>query len=141
MATKTYDAKQVCCIVGGAILSGFSDGDMVSIERNEDTFTLQVGTDGADYTRSKTNNRSGRFTFSLMQTSAANLALTAIAKLDELGNAGAVPILVKDINGTSVYNASVAWCVKPPAANFGREADVREWVFETGELNWAEGGN
>jgi hypothetical protein len=140
MATKTYDAKKVVCIVGGAILSGFSDGDMVSVERNEDTFTLQVGTDG-EGTRSKTNNRSGRFTFSLMQTSAANLALTAIAKLDELGNAGAVPILVKDVNGTSAYGASVAWLVKPPAAAFGREADVREWVFETGELEWAEGGN
>jgi len=140
VALKTYDAKAVCVIVGGQIMSGFSDGDMVSIERNEDTFTLQVGTDG-ESTRSKTNNKSGRFTISLMQTSAANALLTAIAKLDEVGNAGAVPVLVKDNSGSSVYAASQAWLVKPPVGEFGREAAAREWVFECGDLEWSEGGN
>lgn len=140
MALKTYDAKKVICIINGVILSGFSDGDMVSVERNEDTFSLQVGTDG-ESTRSKSNNKSGRFTFSLMQTSASNAALTTIAKLDELGNAGAVAVMVKDTSGSSVYSASQAWLVKPPTAELGREAGAREWVFETGELEWAEGGN
>lgn len=140
MALKTYDAKKVAIIIGGAIMSGFSDGDMISIERNEDTFTLQMGTDG-EGTRSKSNNKSGRFTLSLMQTSAANAALSAIAKLDEIGNAGAVPVLVKDTSGSSVYSASQAWLVKPPTAELGREAAAREWVFETHELKWFEGGN
>jgi hypothetical protein len=140
MATKTYDCKKVLCVVGGIPLSGFSDGDVVDIERNEDTFTLQVGADG-ESTRSKSNNRSGRFTFHLAQSSAANALLSALAKTDETSNNGAVAVMVKDASGGSVYQASQAWIVKPPTAAFKRESDVRDWVLETGDLEWFEGGN
>jgi hypothetical protein len=137
---RTYDAKKIACIVGGVMLSGFNDGDVVTVERNEDTFTFQPDTDGGG-TRSKSNNKSGRFTFVLSQTSAANGLLTAIAKLDEVGNAGAVPVIVKDLNGSSLYTATMAWLVKPPVGEYKRESGGREWVFETDCLEWVEGGN
>ena len=139
-ALKTYDAGKVIVQVGPVTVTGFSDGDTVSVERNEDTFTLQVGTDG-DGTRSKTNNRSGKFTLSVMQSSAANKALSAIFLLDELANSGVVPVLVKDGSGASFYAAATAWLMKPPTADFKREAGAREWVIETDNMAWFEGGN
>ena len=34
--TGTYDPEQVICIVGGVILSGFSDGDSIIARRSEE---------------------------------------------------------------------------------------------------------
>ena len=64
MALKTYDPKQISVIVGGAIISGFADGEFVTTERNEDAFTLNVGADG-EGGRVKSNNKSGRITLTL----------------------------------------------------------------------------
>jgi len=140
MAVRNYDAKKVACIVGAITLTGFHDGDKVSIERNQDTFTFTPDTDGSG-TRSRNNDTSGRFTFTLSQTSPVNAALSALAQADELGGAGVVPILVKDAGGGSSYGCQTAWCVKPPAAEMGGVSGSRVWVFETDDLKWYEGGN
>ena len=124
MAVKTYDASQVAIIVGGFNITGFADGSFVSVERNADAFALYVGTDG-EGTRAKTNNKSGRFTFTLSQSSDSNAILSGIAAADELKNAGVVPVLVKDGSGASLYAAETAWIVKQPAAEFGREIGSR----------------
>jgi hypothetical protein len=136
---KTYDAKRVAIVINNIIVTGFGDGDFVAVERNEDTYALQMGTDG-EGTRSKTNNKSGRITITTMQGSVANLALSGFGLIDEKSSAGAVKIEVKDLNFLSSYTANQAWLVKPPAATFGREAGGREWVFETDNLEWFEGG-
>jgi hypothetical protein len=140
MASKTYDSKQVAITIGVALMSGFAENSMIKVERNEDTWKLQVGTDGTT-TRSKTNNRSGKITLSLMQTSASNAILSGFALLDETLNAGAVPVLIKDLNGLSLYSAAQAWVMKPPAGDLEANAKERTWVIETGELLWFEGGN
>lgn len=140
MAVRNYNAKKVACIVGAVMLTGFHDGDKVSVERNEDTFTFQPDTDGGG-TRSRNNNTSGRFTFTLSQTSPVNAALSALAMLDETAGAGAVPILVKDAGGLSSYGCETAWCVKPPTGDFTKESGPRVWIFETEDLKWFEGGN
>jgi hypothetical protein len=140
MAVKTYDASQVAIIVGGFNITGFADGSFVSVERNADAFALYVGTDG-EGTRAKTNNKSGRFTFTLSQSSDSNAILSGIAAADELKNAGVVPVLVKDGSGASLYAAETAWIVKQPAAEFGREIGSREWILETDELVVFTAGN
>ena len=136
----TYDPKQVTVIVGGNSISGFADGSFVKIERNEDSWTLQMGTDG-EGTRSKSNNRSGKVTVTLMQSSDSNNILQGIATSDELTNGGLVPILIKDGSGASLYMAEQAWSVKPPSSEFAREAGGREWVLETDSLQVFVGGN
>lgn len=134
-----YDPKKVLVIIGGAIMSGFSDGGLVTVARNEDAWTLQVGTDG-EGTRSKTNNKSGRITVPLMQSSPSNDVLSALAIADELSNGGVVPILIKDSNGTTVCGAKAAWIVKIPDAEYGREAGPREWILESHEIDIFLGG-
>lgn len=142
MPVRTYDPSQVTIIFAGIPISGFADGTFVSVEQNEDSFTLQVGTDG-EGTRSKTNNRSGRVTLTLMQSSASNDALAAIHSLDVLSPSGdgIGPLLIKDNSGRSLFSADAAWIVKPPTGEFGREATSREWIIETDHLILSYGGN
>ena len=140
MALKAYNFAKVAVIFGGRQLTGFADGDAVTVERNEDAFTLLIGADG-EGTRSKSNNRSGRVTVRLLQTSESNAILNAFAKADDLSDTGLQPLLVKDASGNSLYSAELAWIVKMPAATLGAEAGDREWVFETDNLVINEAGN
>ena len=137
---KTYDPGKLSVIVNGFIISGFAEDSLVTAGRREDTWSLAMGADG-EGTRSKTNDRSGEIKITLMQSSASNIVLSALAKLDELGNAGVASILIKDDSGFSIYSAEQAWVKKPPEAEFGKSASEREWVFETDNLEWYEGGN
>lgn len=140
MAVLTYDPDQISVIVGGQIMSGFGDGTFVSVDRNSDAFTLQMGATGAG-TRSKSNNRSGRITVSLQQTSESNDALQAFATADELSNSGTFPVLVKDNQGRSLYAAEIAWVVKVPTGAYATENSNREWILETDNLEVFTGGN
>lgn len=142
MALSTYDPSQVAIVFAGIPITGFADGTFLNVEQNEDSFTLQVGTDG-DGCRSKSNNRSGRVTFTLGQWSACNDLLSALHNLDvnTPNGDGIGPLLIKDLSGTSMYIAEKAWITKPPAAGFGREAESREWIIETLDLEQHHGSN
>ncbi len=143
MALHQYDAKQVIVIIGVVPVSGYADGSFVSVENNEDAYTLLVGTDG-EATRSRTNNNSSRITLTLQQGSLSNALLSGLHEIDKnsISGAGCFPVLIKDLQGTSMYAAEKAWIVKRPTAEFGREAGSREWIIETDNLALAiDGGN
>ena len=140
MGVSTYRPQDVAVIVGGHILSGFADGSFVNVERNEDSFSLTVGSDG-EGCRGANNNRSGKFTFTLGQWSKSNTFLTALITSDELSGDGIIPVLVKDNSGTSLHSAEEAWVVKPAAAGYDREPQNREWVVETHLMVTAPGSN
>ena len=142
MPLRTYDPSQVIIVFSGIPISGFADGSFLTVEQNEDSFVLQVGTDG-EGTRSKTNNRSGRVTFTLMQSSLANDLLQAQHTLDLLSPSGdgIGPLLIKDNSGRSLFSAEKAWIVRAPTGEFGREATSREWIVESDDLNQSHGGN
>lgn len=137
---KTYDPKQVAVTVGGKILSGFADGTFIKVERNEQAFNQKVGVDG-EGTRAKSNNKSGKVTITLMQSSSSNDDLSAFAAADELSNTGAVPLSVRDQSGRTVVAALTAWVQKIADAEFAKEVMTRVWVFESDELNIFVGGN
>lgn len=137
---KTYDPKQVSMIVGTKIISGFSDNTYIQVERNEQAYNLKVGVDG-EGTRAKSNNRSGKITITLMQSSPSNDDLSAIAALDEATNAGVVPVLMKDGSGTTVCAATTAWIQKYPNAELAKEVGTRAWVLETDDIEILIGGN
>jgi hypothetical protein len=140
MAVKTYDPKQVSVIIGTRAAQGFADGSFVSVDRNEDAFTLLVGADG-EGCRAKSNNKSGRVTLTLMSSSEFNDYLSELALADELTGGGVVPLMIKDNSGSSLYSSATAWVVKHPTADFAKEAGTREWVLETDELIMFAGGN
>lgn len=142
MALLNYDASQVLMIMAGIPVQGLADGTFVSAAFNEDGFTLTVGTDG-EGTRAKTNNRSGRVTFTLMQSSSSNDLLSALHNLDlnSPNGDGIGPLLIKDRSGRTLITAESAWIVKHPDAEYAREASTREWIVETDELIASQGGN
>ena len=138
---KTYDFKQVAVIIGGRQITGFAEGDdAVTVERDEDMWSMQVGADG-EATRSKSNNRAGKITLKLKAASESNAILDGFALSDELANGGLVPALIKDNSGESLHSAEQAYIVKRPAVTLGDEESDREWVLQTDNLIMHEGGN
>jgi len=143
MGVKTYDASQVAMLFGPIeITDGLADGTFVSVEQNEDSFALTVGADG-EACRSKTNNKSGRVTFTVLQSSLANDLLSAAHNLDVASpnGDGIAPLMVKDNSGRTIVAAEKAWIVRQPTTEFAREVSSREWIIETDALNSQVGGN
>lgn len=142
MALKSYDPKLVTITFGPVLVTGFADGQFLSIEQNEDAFALKIGSDG-EGARARSNNNSARITITLMQSSLANDFLAAQHELDKTlpFGAGTVPLLIKDLSGRALFFAQNAWIVKYPTSGFDREVMEREWVIETDNLVNFPGGN
>lgn len=137
---RTYDPALVTITFGNFDLGGFADGTFITVTRNNDIFSLTVGADG-EGTRTKSNDRSGRFELVLQQSSPSNDILSEIAVQDEQSNGGVRPMQVKDNNGTSLSSGESVWIVKRPDSPFGKETDNRTWTFETNCLDHFVGGN
>lgn len=139
---STYDPAQVSAIVAGIPLSGFAPGTFITVEQNEDSFSLTTGPDG-DSCRAKSNNRSARVTFTLLQSSAVNDLLSALHNLDinSPSGDGIGPFLLKDNSGRTVNAAEHCWIVKPANSSFGGEVENREWTVESDFMNHFVGGN
>ena len=140
MSVRTYDPASVAVLVGGVPITGYADGTFVTVARDSDTFQKVSGADG-QVARSKTNDKTGTLTITLMQTSASNDVLEGIAALDELTSTGIVPTLVKDNSGRSIHFAGNSWIRKVPDAEFGKEISNREWVIDLADLVPFNGGN
>ncbi len=141
-AMKQYDPAKVIVIVGPIMVSGFADGTFISAEKNVDTFSLVVGA-GGEATRVRSQNNSGKVTLTLLQTSETNALLAAMHEADRLlpAGAGVVPILIKDVFGTTVVGATKAWISKPPKVEFGKDTGTREWTIESNDIEIFAGGN
>lgn len=135
----TYSPADVSVTVNGIAISGYSEGTFVTCEREEDSFTKIVGSDGKA-TRSKNPNRSGSITLTLKASSASNDTLSAFASKDEIDGSGVFAIMVKDNSGRSVCAGS-GWIRKPANAEFAKEVSDREWVFDIAVLTLFLGGN
>jgi len=140
MAVRSYNPSEVSVIVAGRIIGGFADGTFVGVERNNDSWALSVGADG-EGTRSKSTDRSGRFTITLNQSSESNEFLTELEAADDISGTGTFPVLVKDGSGTSIHEGETCWIVKPASAPYGKESDNREWIIETDLLRTLVGKN
>lgn len=137
---KTYNPGEVQVIVGGVPLSGFADGTMVRVGRNNAAYEMAMGVDG-EGTRAKSNDKSGFFEFELMQSSESNQHLSNLELADELSNGGLVPIMVKDGSGFSLHTAEQAFIEKSPDAEYAKTAGPRVWRFITDNLINYHGGN
>jgi len=137
---REYNPKEVSMIVAGNIVTGYADGTYLSVERNNPSFNLQIGSDG-EAVRAKSNDKSGRITITLQSGSPMNDILSGLWKADELNSGGVFTVLVKDNNGASLHSAETAWIVQVANAEYTREASSREWIIETDNLESLVGGN
>src|ERR1041384_5085291 len=92
-----WSAAKVSAVFGGILVDGLADGEAITVEFNEDAFTLTVGIDGKAV-RNRMANRSGRITLNLIGSSATNDALSAVYNLDQAldNGAGVAPFILRD---------------------------------------------
>lgn len=142
MPLKDYAADEVDVLFAGVPLTGYADGEFVTIEFTTDAFTSTVGSDG-EVVRNRSNDYRATITVKLLQSSSSNDLLSAIYESDRLARngAGVGALMIKDNQGRAIYTASEAWIRKHPDISFDREATSREWVIEAAELIPFTGGN
>lgn len=135
-----YDPGLVVVTFKGIELTGFSEGTMVNVERDEDGFSKKTGAQG-DTARVRNRNRNGSATVNLMQGSPANTLLSEIALADEVSGFGYGEFMVKDLNGATLCHAPVAWIRKIAGVALAADSENREWVFDMWNLTPLVGGS
>ncbi len=136
---KTYDPARVQIslvgtILGAILISGLAEDSFLKVARNEDTYSGVVGADGKDYTRSKSNNKSGTISFTLQQSADANQFLSQLQALDEAEATGTFTLLIQDNNYNEVYSSIDCFFSKPPDVDKGKASGEREWTIICPEL-------
>lgn len=140
MSVSTFDPKSVVITIGGVPISGYADGTFVEITADNQQFTKVVGADGYT-TRVKSNNYGGTLTLTLAQTSPSNDYLSGLLQRDRATNTGVVPLLIKDMSGTTLIFSATAWVQQFPDVSFGNEMNNRAWSFDLAEIDLLIGGN
>lgn len=131
--TATYDPKLVIVNFRGHTIQGYSDSTHIEVDRDEDAMSAKAGNDG-EVVRSVNNNKMGTITVRLLQSSASNQILSAMAAEDELFGTAIGPAQVQDMRGTTLEFAAESWIRKVPKSDFAKEAGEREWVFGCANL-------
>lgn len=133
MTVRTYDPNSVSLTFFGSTITGFQEGTFINVERDTETFTKVNGV--GDVSRTRSHNRGGRITFTLMQTAPSNEVLAALLGADELDNNVVGPSFVKDASGYSIYSTSESWLVSQPGAEFSTDQTGREYMIDCADLS------
>jgi hypothetical protein len=134
---RTYDPKQVAVLIDSIPIGGFADGTSIKVSRSNDMFSKSSGMDGI-LSRVKSNDVSGEITLTLAQTSPSNDVLTDFA--NRSADNDVVPILIKDLFGTSEYISGFVWVKKHADVEFSKDISNREWTLEAADLSMLTGG-
>ncbi len=135
----TYDPAQVVVTFLGNILTGFGPDTFLTVERESDAFSDEVGADG-EVARARSRDRRGTVTLTLLQSSLSNDVLSAAAAADELGGLGVGPLLIKDLTGATLVAAESAWVRKIANVEYGKEITAREWMIRCADMTVLVGG-
>jgi hypothetical protein len=132
MATTTYDFKKVSVIIDGVIITGFMDGEVIEVEKNEDDVTPHVGVDG-EVTYAESADQTGKIKLTLKQTSASLPFLQQLRKSKKIFPAQ----IVDSNNGTYRTGGSEARIVKMPPRKWGGEVQGVEVEIHVADLTEA----
>ena len=136
---KHYDPALYPLTWRGILFRGFSDGTMIAVERSEDAYSMAVGGTG-DVTFVRNRNRTGSVTVMLQAASPTNDELSTVALLDEATGLGFGPLLLKNLNGTTIVESDSARIRKLPKVEVGVDAGSTEWIIDCPELEMFVGG-
>lgn len=136
MPAKTYDPKNVIITFIGVPITGFADGEYLSITPSGERYTKVSGADG-EVARSKSNDRTHEVVITLLQTSLSNSYLSALLIAGTKG-----VLKVTDLNGSALWLWDEAWIRQPPDSAFEKEIGDRAWTFDTAQvIRESYGGN
>lgn len=138
--SKTLDPKSTVLTIAGQKISGFAEGDFISVTYLEDLWTTVVGADG-EAVRIKSNNQSAEITIRMMSTSAANVALSTLLLADIFANVGSFNLNVIDANTNTAHVALAAYVKKHPDRTYSTDSTPVEWMIATGDLKTEHGAS
>lgn len=114
---------------------------MITIRPLGDGMTIYVGADG-EVGRSVDPNSCFEVEISLASTSKSNDYLSNAYNQDRDNGNGKMPLMIKDLSGTTLFFADEAWVQNFPEAGKGRQIDSVSWTLNTGAVsNPIFGGN
>jgi hypothetical protein len=130
---REYDADRISVALGPYTITtagGLADGSFVTVKFLSPVYTEKVGVDGTR-TRSRTNDRRFTATIKVMQSSDANVALSAFVQADlALNNgAGVTTFQLMDLSGKTLLNSLYSYVAELPECDFDRDAGVRMYVI------------
>ena len=128
----SYDPKKVNLVMNGKIITGFASDSMITIARNEDTVTTQVGVKG-DVAYNENANESGTITVTLMGTSSSLPYVRSLAlKRKE------VSVMIVDANDSASVNGAEERCrvIKPPDITRAKEIGSESVSIFVPSLNY-----
>lgn len=137
----TYNPKMLVIVYGSREVDGFAEDDMVTIKPLGEGTQIYSGADGS-VGRSMDPNQTYEVTIALATTSKTNDYFSNVYNLDRSTGRGILPLTIKDLSGTTVFQANQAWITNFPEYKRGRKIEAQEWVFHTGQVaNPMIGGN
>jgi hypothetical protein len=135
MALREYSFNNMIFIVNGFEIKGFADGDdVVAVARREDSATDRVGAQG-EMTVSVNTNKSGTFTFNLMQTSESNAYMSGLMAAQENGIFVPVTAQIKDTRGGDLSSGTQGYITKPSDMQRGVGVNTQQWVIVVERLD------
>lgn len=141
MALYTYDPNDVVMTFGDHQIQGGDDGEFVTVEFNDDKFTIEKDANG-NVTRIFNPGNDGRITITLKSSSPSNDQLSAMYIADQASKMGVLPFSLIDVNGRDKVIAPQAWITKMPSVNKAKgSVGTRVWVLEAAEMVVFAGGN
>jgi hypothetical protein len=139
-SVRTYAPDKVVVTFRGNVLTGFAKGTFLKVTRNSDSIALTIGSAG-EGARTRSSDRSAKVEITLLQQSPTNDILSSLVAEDEAFGTGQGALLVKDLSGTSLFEAQNAWVVKPADAEFADAGGERSWTLESDRVAMGVGGN
>lgn len=136
---STYDPNKVLVLWKGIPIGGFGIDSMIKVTQTSDRVTKQDGCTG-EVVRVMQRSKSGSVEVTLLASSQSNDLLSAAQIEDELTGLGVGPLMIKDLNGTTIIQAASAWIAKIPEINFGKETSDRTWTLDYAVGNINVGG-
>ena len=128
---RTIDPKFIVITMGAVLVTGYAPDTFVNVATEDDFFVKQRGADGTVERYAK-NVYDAMITLTLLATSVSNQGLQLLHDTDKLTNAGKVPFLMKDLNGTTLATFPQAWIKKNPDLEGSSSETTREWTIDTG---------
>ncbi len=127
MNIPVYNAKDVTLTVGGVVVRGFQEGDMITYQIKEDRVQTQVDAQGFPSV-AVNNNKLGQITINLSGNSASHKYLNGIANKNKV-----VPVVLKSefetVSGTQAIIA------KPADGAFGKDTPKRTYTIEVLDMD------
>jgi len=130
----TYDPSKVVITVDDRIVSGFADGEFISVVMDDDIFTKVKGADG-EVSRTRNASQAGIIELTLMASSPSNGDLSGLIGYPETFTIG-----ISDLSGNTVVLAHRCWVKKAPDLAFGKEIGDTVWMFDSASIQAEFGG-